>query len=142
MNLKGNYIGELTYGEDYGKLKGDKLTFEMTLDQKENSIFGTAKDISGTGASDKQATIFGSIERSKISFVKQYDTDRRFNLFGKTTIKEYKNRKGPQIAYNGVINEIENSIEGDWVINAVFKFLWFIPIKFKNSGTWKMKKRH
>jgi hypothetical protein len=136
LNIQGLWTGKLTYGKMYRKHAGAKLQFEMDLVQNGNTISGTSTDISGVGVNEFGATINGKIDGNSVEFVKQYTFAHHYQTGGKTKLD--KNRKGPEIVYTGIYNEVNQQFEGTWKIISKYKILSFIPYTFVSNGNWEM----
>jgi hypothetical protein len=140
MEITGKWIGHLKYGDDYGKNKDQLLHFEVELIQDGNKFSGTSNDVKGFGMSPDQAIINGTVNEDKIEFTKQYENKHYLDLKNKLVVD--KQNKGHIIEYTGTYNKKDECYVGNWEINSVFKLLWLIPIKYKNTGTWEMKRWH
>ncbi len=137
MEIEGIWVGEIVYGESYGKLQNQKLFFKLNIEQDNSKFTGESIDTEGLGAHPELASIKGQIIKTEIQFTKQYPN---FHYFKKNTIAIKKNKPGFTIKYKGSFNDKANSFEGNWTINHKFKLLGIIPYNSINSGRWSMKK--
>ncbi|PHR43720.1 MAG: hypothetical protein COA32_15815 [Fluviicola sp.] len=137
MNISGQWIGTLTYGQEYGDLAGKTLRFEMELSQIENKFSGLSKDLDGVGVNPDPAEIKGKLTENEINFVKQY---RSLHLADKNNSID-KSRKGPKIFYSGRYDEALKEFSGLWKMFVQRKFFGLIPINRHTSGTWEMKRK-
>ncbi len=136
MDLTGKWQGTIIYGADYYSVKFEELYFDMNIAQKGSEITGIAIDTGGTGINSSEATIKGSVKKSKIRFIKQYQVRQTISANGS---RRDESRKGPEILYEGTFNELSQSFTGTWFMKVKIKrFLFFYRIH-KNSGTWFMK---
>lgn len=138
ININGNWTGTITYGKEYWKFKGKELYFDMELAQHGEEFKGTAIDIGGWGISPDQAIVEGSITGNKIDFAKQYSS---LHYFSNGKVKIDPSAKGNIIAYSGVFDEVTQTFQGEWVIRGKVKLFGFIPIHYKNTGTWTMRRK-
>ena len=140
IDLTGHWTGTIIYGKQYSRMAGKELYFDMELIQNDNEIAGTAVDIGGVGMSPDQAYILGSVKDIEINFIKQYTSSHFYSSKGNET-KIDKSKKGPRIKYQGFYNPEDETIIGEWQINMTVFLLYILPIPFKNSGTWTMKRK-
>ena len=140
IDLTGHWTGTIIYGKQYSRMAGKELYFDMELIQNDNEIAGTAVDIGGVGMSPDQAYILGSVKDIEINFIKQYTSSHFYSSKGDET-KIDKSIKGPRIKYQGFYNPEDETIIGEWQINMTVFLLYILPIPFKNSGTWTMKRK-
>ena len=140
MNLSGKYKGTLWYGKDYpDEYNGAELTFQMEIEEVDNSFSGIAQDIAGEGISPDEAVVAGVISDKLIKFEKAYKRLHYADEKGNTVIDD--KREGFPISYEGVFNFETGFYEGTWKYNVVRRFLFFFtkPIEW-GSGTFKLKK--
>lgn len=138
MNINGKWKGTVTYGKEYREHKNSELYFEVEISQNNELFTGIAIDTGGVGTSPDKANLNGKFDGKEISFVKQYESRHYPNRNWEIIID--KSRSGPEIYYSGRYNEKEECFSGDWIIRLQAKFLGFIPINYKNTGTWVMKR--
>ena len=138
MNITGQWIGTITYGEEYGDLSGKSVRFEMELTQKEQRISGLSRDVGGDGVSPDPAEIKGELTEDEITFVKQYNS---LHLADEHNTID-KSRKGPKIKFFGRYEESSIEFNGKWKMGVQRKFFRLIPINRRSSGTWNMKRKN
>ena len=140
VDVSGIWTGMIIYGNDYRKNSGKKLYFDLELFQNEHEITGKSIDTTGYGVNPLPATIKGTIADDRIRFIKQYP-NRHFTDSKGTEHLVYS-KKGFKIEYTGTYNDLDNSFHGNWIINGQFKLLGLFTLKFKNTGSWTMTKKH
>ncbi|MES2763058.1 MAG: hypothetical protein V4677_12670 [Bacteroidota bacterium] len=140
IDLTGYWTGTIVYGKQYSKMAGKELYFDMELIQNGSEIAGSAIDIGGVGMSPDEAYILGNIKDIEINFIKQYSSSHFYSSKDDAT-KIDKSKKGPRIKYHGFYNPEDETISGQWQINLTILLLYILPIPFKNSGTWIMKRK-
>lgn len=138
MNINGKWKGTVIYGKEYREHMNSELYFEVEITQNNELFTGIAIDTGGVGTSPDKANLNGRFDGKEISFVKQYESYHYSNRKWETIID--KTRSGPEIKYTGSYNEKEQCFCGDWIIRSTAKLLGFILIKYKNTGTWVMKR--
>ena len=138
ININGNWTGVIIYGKEYRKFKNYELYFDMELIQQNEIIKGVSIDIGGFGTSPDKAFIDGTIIDNIIKFNKQYTT---IHYYKNGKIKIDKFAKGKKIKYSGLYDMTTQTFSGHWIINGQIKLFGFIPINFKNTGTWTMKRK-
>lgn len=134
--LNGKWLGSYSFDPELGQ--DDKVfNFELTLQvDDEDDISGEIKDISENDQSPGVAKVTGFVDDNEISFIKQYPALFLRNDVGEIIID--KTKEHPEIHYHGVISE--NSMEGEWDMEAgvLFKVGEFHSQLI--SGKWKMEK--
>lgn len=140
LNLNGQWTGTIQYGKEYSQHAGKELYFDLELMQYGDEIAGTAYDTGGVGASPDSANILGTYQDNRINFLKQYTSSHYYDRDNSDT-KIDRSKKGPIIKYSGFYNDSEKTFTGDWVIRMTVNLFWIIPLPFKNTGTWTMKRK-
>ena len=137
MDISGDWEGVLTYGKGYDQFTGEKLWFEMKVEQESDRFTGIANDIRGFGTNEFPASIEGMISAGEIEFVKTYEKEAIFNEFWES---EYADNPSLPIEYIGSYDMEKNEFFGKWKISQNFKILFIIPWKVISEGTWRMKR--
>ena len=142
VSLSGTWTGMLVYGDGYDIYEGEELYFRMELQQEENWLKGTSADIGGWGASPDPATLSGVVASSKIYFIKRYESLHGFSEIGDEQISIDRSQQGPPIYYWGVLNEIGDTVEGEWGFSKPLGSGSTLPdSSYRGSGTWIMKRK-
>lgn len=140
VNIKGQWVGHFTYGEEYGKdLFGEKVIFRLFIDSfEEEQFIGRSIDIEGVGANFGIAHIKGFIEGNQISFTKEYPNFYAFDISGKFI--EEKNKKHPLVNYLGEYNESTQTFSGTWELNIEIKPIGQEWLEDTCTGLWEIRK--
>jgi hypothetical protein len=139
MDFTGKYEGTLWYGDGYSHDQGAELTFQMEIEEADNSFSGIANDTGGTGMSPDEAIVTGVISDKLVSFDKVYKHYHYSDEEGNTIVDEKS--EGLPILYNGIFNQETGFYEGKWKYNVVQRY-WILftkPVEI-GSGTFKLKK--
>lgn len=136
--LTGTWLGTVVYGKKYGELSGEKLFFEMEILQNNETISGSAFDIGGAGMSLDPATLLGTFDEKKISFIKRYKT---YHYRKGTEAIIDKSKPGLPIYYDGYYNETDKTFQGVWEYRISAKLFWIFPYKYAVGGTWSMQRK-
>ena len=140
MSFSGTYEGTLRYGKEYPEYHDDaELTFQMIIDEVENSFYGIATDTGGVGTSPDEAKVVGIINENIIVFEKAYKRQHYSDKEGNTIFND--EQEGFPISYEGKFNAETGFYEGTWKYNVVRRFLFFFrrPIEW-GSGTFQLKR--
>src|SRR4030042_5234380 len=141
IRISGIWLGELTYGEEYGQdLQNKKMNFKLILEEKDGDITGECHDTDGTGVIPEPASINGFVEEDMISFVKQYPAFYILNQTGEVIM--IPDRDPPEFNYSGYYNAENDAFEGDWHVVFEIKQLTFGFAEYALSGTWNMKREN
>jgi hypothetical protein len=137
MDITGIWSGTIVYGKMYRGHAGKEMVFEMTIEQKTETINGICQDISGVGLNKDPATIKGSIENGKIEFLKQYPS---LHFYQKGETKIDSSQRGREINYTGLYDNESHVFTGTWRYTNSKKLLGFIPLR-SPSGKWIMHRK-
>jgi hypothetical protein len=138
MDISGEWIGIITYGKQYEQFAGEKLWFELNLEQTGNKFSGIALDIRGFGINEFPARISGLVNHGDIEFDKVYDNEQ---LLEDLWESRYTGEASVPIQYFGSFNEVSQEFIGTWIITEKFKILKIIPWNIESKGTWSMKRK-
>ena len=138
MNINGSWTGVITYGKEYREYENKELFFDAEIKQKENNFSGISTDTAGVGINSDNAILNGTVLNKEIEFLKQYDSYHYYQK-GQTVID--RSRKGPIIQYKGIFDEEDDCFKGEWHIEMRYKLLFFIPLKYKCTGKWEMRRK-
>lgn len=114
MNLTGNWQGFYEYGSGYNlPYFGQRVNINALITDINGSFTGEIEEDDSIFSTKLDAKIKGFVEDGFISFVKQYSkypiiSDEYTNIIYENAILE--------IEYEGVVDEINNSIYGNWYI--------------------------
>ncbi|MDB4106870.1 hypothetical protein OAD66_05520 [Bacteroidia bacterium] len=137
MDISGDWAGVLTYGKGYDQFTGEKLWFEMKVEQESDRFTGIANDIRGFVTNESPASIEGIISNGEIKFFKTYEKEAIFNEFWES---EYADNPSLPIEDIGSYDEEKDKFFGKWRISQNFKILFIIPWKVISEGTWSTKR--
>ncbi len=138
-DINGDWKGIIFFGESYGNEAGEQLGFELVLQQENHKIEGIATDTEGWGASPDPASVFGTFNGRKLTFIKQYLT-RHFYVGEQMFIDD--TQLGPEIYYSGKYNKHNDTFAGEWAFRVAKKSLGFIPYyTTEGDGTWTMQRK-
>lgn len=135
FHLTGTWKGSITYGAEYGAFTGERVRFEMNIDQQENKISGVSFDTEGTGVNPTSAIINGKIKASILVFTKQY---KSYHYLSENGVVIQHDRLGLKISYIGYIHPEGKLVSGTWKFKKLFFGL--LPFGSQGSGTWEMEK--
>ncbi|MGV0924541.1 hypothetical protein [Empedobacter tilapiae] len=135
------YNGYFTFDKkEYNHLRGYLNTyFELSIKEINNDKFsGTIIEDSKTGGIEGVGTVEGYIHQNNIYFIKRMPYLAVLTSVNK--IKTYRNKKHPEILYQGSFDNVNNVIKGIW--KTKFTIIWFgvLPIPFfPSKGSWQME---
>ena len=140
MDFSGKYEGILWYDEDYpDKYQGAELTFQMEIEEVDNSFSGIAIDTGGVGTSPDEAIVTGIITDKLVHFDKIYKRLHYSDEVGNTIIDD--NREGFPILYEGIFNQDKGLYEGTWKYNVLRRYWIFFTKQVDiGSGAFQLKK--
>jgi hypothetical protein len=139
MNLTGQWSGTVIYGKEYRKHQHAELYFDLDIMQDHDKITGIAVDTGGVGVSPDPADITGTFAHGQMNFNKQY---RSYHFYHRGGTKIDQSRSGNVIQYTGIFLEEKQVFKGDWYIEGRGRLFGIIPFKYKNTGTWMMKRNN
>jgi hypothetical protein len=139
IQLNGIWSGIITYGKEYRRYAGSELHFEFEITQDGSNFTGTGRDTRGFGFTIDPATIRGYVNGNDVRFIKQYSTYNYFTWKWKS--RTVPSRPGPLIDYAGTFNPLDGTISGNWIIRGKVRLFWLIPLRFKCTGTWTMRRK-
>lgn len=138
IDFSGQWKGEFVYGPEYGNLHGDKVSFMLFLEGKDNEFAGRGFDIEGVGVQSEVASIKGFYNDGLISFIKQYPLTNEIEQDG--TLIPVEDKPSPEIHYEGEYNETQKMFSGKWEIKMHEEKFGEGYIEYLCTGTWEMRK--
>ena len=118
MNLSGNWQGFYEYGSGYElPYFGQRVLIKASITDINGCFTGKIEEDDSVFSTKLNATIKGFVEDGFISFVKQY---QKYPIISDdySSIITYED-KTLEIEYEGILDENNNSIYGNWYIMTV-----------------------
>jgi hypothetical protein len=118
MNLSGNWQGFYEYGSGYElPYFGQRVLIKASITDINGCFTGKIEEDDSVFSTKLNATIKGFVEDGFISFIKQY---QKYPIISDdySSIITYED-KTLEIEYEGILDENNNSIYGNWYIMTV-----------------------
>ncbi len=136
--LTGQWAGRFIYGEAFGNLQGQEVSFRITLKKASDKLFyGKCIELEGIGLNPHIAEIRGFVEGTRISFVKEYPVNYLLEE-GELILNELT--PPPLLTYFGEYNEHTISFTGHWELEVDFGYDATGNSITVQTGTWEMSK--
>lgn len=137
MKIKGKWIGEYTYRDNYPDyFKGKSIAFEMDVISRGIEFYGNFSDDETRSYFQNEGIVSGILEGDFIAFDKQYPKAIQTNEDGSLQILE--DIPPPLIKYEGTL--LNNKFEGNWEIHQFYQGEDGIFSMISGTGTWSMSK--
>lgn len=137
--LNGLWSGYFRYGQQFGDLQGQKVTFRITLQETEEGQFhGKCIELEGEGVNPEIANIRGYMEGNCITFVKEYPINYFFDEEGNLVVN--KRTPAPLLTYFGEYNWPTKTFTGHWELEVNHGYLIDRDAVTVFTGTWEMSK--
>lgn len=138
IDLNGNWIGKMKYGESFGEHKDKELTFSMIIQSQDGELTGSVTDLEGFGACPEEALIEGFIEDDLISFIKKFPVCYEFNE--NWELVKIEEKAPTEINFSGNYNAETGKFAGEWDMFFKSEPVGLGYIDLSVTGEWEIEK--
>lgn len=139
MIAKGSWQGYYQFdNKAHESMRGHKQTYFGIdiVNVYGNQFSGTVQDDLASGGTEGIGEITGTVDGSRVEFVKQMPVMTVLRADG---TRQTFNKKHRKIYYSGELSADGKSISGQWRFKFGFLWIGIIPIPMESSkGTWAM----